>query len=88
VQRHPDELISKWATAIDNGCHKANIEKIEHYHVKARHIYNMDEKGFVLGVVGRSKEDLQQGLVRGWKEEEHYSRWLLRVDNAAGLHLR
>jgi hypothetical protein len=30
-------------------------EKIDQYQVEARHIYNMDEKGFMLGVVGRSK---------------------------------
>jgi hypothetical protein len=30
-------------------------EKIEQYHIEPRHMYNMDEKGFMLGVVGRSK---------------------------------
>jgi hypothetical protein len=25
------------------------------YNVEARHIYNMDEKGFMIGVTGRSK---------------------------------
>ncbi|CAE7016160.1 Pogo transposable element [Pyrenophora teres f. teres] len=67
VQRHPDELISKWTTSIDNNRHKADSakkyslyfdllrEKIEQYHVEARYIYNMDEKGFMLSAVGRSK---------------------------------
>jgi hypothetical protein len=67
VQRHPDELISKWTTAMDNSRHKADSgekyriyfnllrEKIEQYEVEARHIYNMDEKGFMLRAVGRSK---------------------------------
>jgi hypothetical protein len=53
VQRHPDELISKWTTAMDNSRHKADSgkkyslysnlmrEKIEQYEVEARHIYNM-----------------------------------------------
>jgi hypothetical protein len=61
VQRYPDELISKWTTGIDNNRHKAGSwrkyslyfdllrEKIDQYHVEARHIYNMDEKGFMLG---------------------------------------
>jgi hypothetical protein len=62
VQRHPNELISKWITAMDNSRHKADSgrkyilyfnllrEKIEQYQVEARHIYNMDEKGFMLGL--------------------------------------
>jgi hypothetical protein len=52
---------------MDNSCHKADSgskyslyfnllrKKIDQYHVEERHIYNMDEKGFMLGVVGRSK---------------------------------
>ena len=67
VQRHPDELISRWTTGIDNSRHKADSgrtyslyfdllrEKIEQYHVEPRHTYNMDEKGFMLRVVGRLK---------------------------------
>jgi hypothetical protein len=67
MQRHPDELISKWTTGIDNSRHKADSgrkyslyfnllrEKIEQYHVEPRHTYNMDEKGFLLGILGRSK---------------------------------
>jgi hypothetical protein len=50
--------------AIDNSHHKAVPrrkyriyfdtlhEKIDQYHVEAYHIYNMYEKGFMLGVVG------------------------------------
>jgi hypothetical protein len=67
VQRHPDQLMSKWTTAMENSRHKANSgrkyslyfdllrEKIEQYHIEPRHMYNMDEKGFMLGVVGHSK---------------------------------
>jgi hypothetical protein len=67
LQRHPDKLISKWTTAMDNSRHKADSgkkyslyfnllrEKIEQYQIEARYTYNMDEKGFMLGVVGRSK---------------------------------
>jgi hypothetical protein len=67
VKRYPDQLISKWTTAMDNSRHKADSgskyslyfnllrEKIEQYHVKPCHTYNMDEKGFMLGVIGRSK---------------------------------
>jgi hypothetical protein len=52
---------------MDNSCHKADsgkkyslyfdllYKKIEHYHIEAHHIYNMDEKDFTLGVIGCSK---------------------------------
>jgi hypothetical protein len=52
---------------MDNSHHKADSgrkyslyfdllhEKIEQYQVEACHIYNMDEKGFMPGVVGCSK---------------------------------
>ena len=67
VKRHPNDIISKWATSMDNNRHKADSgrkyslyfnllrEKIEQYHIEPRHTYNMDEKGFMLGVIGRSK---------------------------------
>jgi hypothetical protein len=52
---------------MDNSRHKADLgrkyslyfnllrEKIDQYHIEARYMYNMGEKGFMLGVVGRSK---------------------------------
>jgi hypothetical protein len=67
VQRYPDKLISKWTTGIDNSRHKADSgvkyslyfslleAKLRQYSVEPRQIYNMDEKGFMLGVVSRSK---------------------------------
>jgi hypothetical protein len=67
IYRYPDELISKWTTGIDNSRHNADSgrkyslyfnllrEKIEQCHVEPRHIYNMDEKGFLLSILGRSK---------------------------------
>jgi hypothetical protein len=67
VQRHPDELISKWTTAMDNDRRKADSgkkhslyfdllrEKNEQYYDEPRHVYNMDGNSFMLGVVGRSK---------------------------------
>jgi hypothetical protein len=67
IHRYPDELVSKWTTGINNSRHKAHSgrkyslyfdllrKKIEQYHIEPRYIYNMDEKGFLLGVLGRSK---------------------------------
>jgi hypothetical protein len=74
VQRYPDELISRWTTGMDNSRYKANSgkkyslyfdllrEKIERYHIEARYTYNMDEKGFMLRVVGRSKRIFSKAL--------------------------
>ncbi|CAE7204954.1 HTH Tnp Tc5 domain containing protein [Pyrenophora teres f. teres] len=76
VQRWPDRLISKWTTGMDNSRHKADSgkkyslyfdllrDKIDRYHVEARHIYNMGEKGFMLGVVGRTKRIFSRALTR------------------------
>jgi hypothetical protein len=53
IQRYPEQLISKWTTAMDKSRHKADSEskyslyfnllreKIDQYHVEARHVYNM-----------------------------------------------
>jgi DDE superfamily endonuclease/Tc5 transposase DNA-binding domain len=56
-----------WAPAMDKVRHHADsedkyrqffqlvAEKMEEYNIKQRNTYNMDEKGFLLGVLGRSK---------------------------------
>ena len=67
VNKHQDQLISQWTTAIDANRHAADSGekyrryfellqlKIAKYNVEPEHTYNMDEKGFMIGVVGRSK---------------------------------
>jgi hypothetical protein len=79
VKQYPDKLISKWTMAMDNSCHKADsrknyslyfnllFEKIAQYQVEACYIYNMDEKGFMLGVVGRSKRIFSKASYEGRK---------------------
>jgi hypothetical protein len=74
VQRYPDELVSKEMTDMDNSRHKADLgrkyslyfdllrEKIDQYYVEAHHTYDMDEKGFILGVVGRLKKIFSKAL--------------------------
>jgi hypothetical protein len=59
---------------MDNNCHKANsgrkyslyfdllYSKIDLYQVEAHYIYNIDEKGFMLGVVGQSKRIFSKTL--------------------------
>jgi hypothetical protein len=79
VQRYPDELISKWTMVMDNSRHKADsgkkyslyfdllCKKIDQYHVEPRYIYNMDEKGFMLGAVGCSKRVFSKDSYEGRK---------------------
>jgi hypothetical protein len=67
VNRHPSELISKWAAGMDSNRHQADsgvkyklyfdllVNKITEYDVDVEQTYNMDEKGFMIGVVGKSK---------------------------------
>ncbi|EDU49320.1 hypothetical protein PtrM4_048750 [Pyrenophora tritici-repentis] len=67
INRHEIYLILKWTSAMDRTRHLADSEskyrlyfellhrKITEYHLEARDIYNMDEKGFLIGLIGRSK---------------------------------
>jgi hypothetical protein len=67
IKRHDVNLISAWATGIDHNRHEADSiikyelyfnllrEKIDEYNIQPRYTYNMDEKGFLLGVIARSK---------------------------------
>jgi hypothetical protein len=74
IERHQVDLISRWATGIDRSRHQADsglkyklyfdllIDKISQYNVEPRHIYNIDEKGFMLGVLTRSKRVFSRRL--------------------------
>lgn len=74
MQRYSDQLTYKWTTSIDNSRHKADSElkynlyfglledKIRQYNIQPRHIYNMDEKGFMIRIVGRSKRIFSKAL--------------------------
>ena len=67
VQRYPDLLRPKLVTTMDRNRHRADSElkyklyfkllrdKLDRYQVKLRHIYNMDEKGFMIRIQSRSK---------------------------------
>ncbi|KAI1674800.1 DDE-1 multi-domain protein [Pyrenophora tritici-repentis] len=79
INRHEIHLISKWTSAMDRTRHLADSEskyrlyfellhgKITQYHLEARDIYNMDEKGFLIGLVGRSKRIFSR---RQWEKKE------------------
>ncbi|KAH3991532.1 hypothetical protein HBI56_220310 [Parastagonospora nodorum] len=67
IHRHEIYLISQWTQPMDRTRHVADSEvkytyyfellhsKIAQYNVETRHIYNMDEKGFMIGVINRAK---------------------------------
>jgi len=79
INRHKIHLISKWTSAMDRSRHLADSEskyrlyfellhqKITQYHLEARDIYNMDEKGFLIGLIGRSKRIFSR---RQWEKKE------------------
>jgi hypothetical protein len=67
LHRHHDLLIYKWASGIDRSRHNAGSRwrhteyfnllhaKMREYNILPKNSYNMDEKGFMAGVTGRSK---------------------------------
>jgi hypothetical protein len=67
LERNDAHLIRRWTPGMDALRHRADSEakydlyfdlryqKIKGYKVEPRHTYNMDEKGFMIGVTGRSK---------------------------------
>ncbi|KAF1953258.1 hypothetical protein CC80DRAFT_420573, partial [Byssothecium circinans] len=67
IQRHAKEALGAIATRMDRVRHQADLgikyeqffqlllEKIKEYDIEPRHTYNMDEKGFLIGVIRRSK---------------------------------
>ena len=79
MQRNHDHLISKWTTGIDSLRHNADSnvkyklyfdllhDKMRQYDVQPRHTYNMDEKGFIIGVTGRSKRVFSRQM---WERKE------------------
>jgi hypothetical protein len=90
---------------MDNSSHKADLErkyslyydflreKIEHYHIEARHVYNTDEKGLMLGVVGCSKRIFSKASYEAGKRRSNIQdisqEWitLLACICADGSHL-
>jgi hypothetical protein len=92
LRRHPNHLISrsgkamaKERTKADSGAKyslyfKLLHEKIEEYNVQPIHIFNMDEKGFQLGRVGRTNRIFDKKLYeqKGVRQalEDGSSEWI------------
>jgi DNA-binding SARP family transcriptional activator len=63
LHRHPDDLMTAWTTAMENSRHKADngerhrlyfgllAKRVKEFEVLPRDTYNMDEKGFMIGVI-------------------------------------
>ncbi|KAF1965371.1 hypothetical protein BU23DRAFT_489819, partial [Bimuria novae-zelandiae CBS 107.79] len=76
---HSIHLTSRWATGIDSNCHQANLgdkyslyfnilgDKIKEYGIEPRHTYNIDEKGFLIGIISQSKRVFSR---RMWEKKE------------------
>jgi hypothetical protein len=79
LHRNHDHLISKWTAGMDRSRHNADSTakyelyfdllhgKIEEYGVMPANTYNMDEKGFMIGITGRSKRVFSR---RQWEKRE------------------
>jgi hypothetical protein len=91
ITRYEVNLISRWVTGIDRARHRADSlpkdtlyfsllhEKISKYDVKAGNIYNMDKKGFLLGILTRLKRVFSRRLY-----EEGRLRLTSRIDRESG----
>jgi hypothetical protein len=79
LNRHPNVLTSKWSTSINATRYKADshlkyklyfdllYSKIEEYSIKPENTYNMNDKGFMIGVIGRLKRVFTR---RQWEQKE------------------
>jgi hypothetical protein len=67
IKRHKIDLLSRWVSGMDTQRKRADSafkyslyfellrRKIEQYNVDPRHIYNMDKKGFLVGILSKMK---------------------------------
>ena len=67
IKRHENEVLSRWATPIDIQRKRADSApkyklyfellrtKIAEHKIDMRHTYNMDEKGFLIGILSKQK---------------------------------
>jgi hypothetical protein len=79
LSRMKDELTFQYAAGMDSVRHKADSEdkynmyinllhqKMEEYKIEPRNTYNMDEKGFLIGVIGKSKRIFSK---QAWKQKK------------------
>ncbi|KAF1964240.1 hypothetical protein BU23DRAFT_633012, partial [Bimuria novae-zelandiae CBS 107.79] len=80
LRRHADKLTTKWATGNDRQRHEVGSReiyeaysntlhaKMREYDLDERNTYNMDKKGFFIGIASRSKRVFSKAV---WKDEKH-----------------
>jgi hypothetical protein len=83
IKRYQVNLISRWATGIDRPRHQADsglkyklyfnllIDKLNRYNIEPYNIYNMDKKGFMLGVLTCLKRVFSRRLYEEGKLRAH-----------------
>jgi hypothetical protein len=85
LHRHPDDLITAWATPMESTRHIADnyeryrlyfdllTKKVTEFDVLPENTYNMDEKGFMIGVIGKTKRVFNKVLYkqRRYKQPSH-----------------
>jgi hypothetical protein len=79
VARNKCQLLTKWSSGMDRNRHEADSKhmyslyfdllewKISEYSVLPENTYNMDEKGFMIGKIGRSKRVFSRAL---WESKQ------------------
>ena len=79
LQRHQDTLLMRWSSGLDRARHRADLyhnyqlyfsllcEKLGEYSIQPRHIYNMDEKGFSIGSLKKSRRLFSRSA---WERDE------------------
>jgi hypothetical protein len=83
IERHQVNLVSRWATGIDRLRHQADSQskyslyfellrsKLSQYDIEPCNMYNMDEKGCMLGIPTRSKRVFSRRLYEEGKIKAH-----------------
>lgn len=68
IHRNKRDLVAKWVRSLDRTRSKANSsdyyklyfnllhQKMKQYNILPSNSYNMDEKGFAIGILGNSKQ--------------------------------
>jgi hypothetical protein len=74
LHRHEEQLTTKWSAGIDRNRHQADSHrkydlyfellhgKMHEYDVEPRNTYNMDEKGFFVGITTRTKRVFSKAI--------------------------
>jgi hypothetical protein len=85
LHHYPDDLTTAWATPMESTRHAANnyeryrlyinllTKKVKEFDVLPKNTYNIDEKGFIIGVIRKTKRVFNKALYkeRQYKQPSH-----------------